>query len=116
MTNELASMKCEACEAGAPTVSDAEERELRPQIPDWQKIEVDGEARLQRAFEFPDFAQALAFTNRVGALAEEQDHHPSLLTEYGKVTVTWWTHSIGGLHKNDFVMAAKTDEAARASG
>ena len=65
---------------------------------------------LERVFQFPDFAQALAFTNRVGALAEEEGHHPALLTEWGKVTVAWWTHAIGGLHRNDFIMAAKTDQ------
>lgn len=60
-------------------------------------------------FRFDSFAQALAFTNEVGIIAEEQGHHPSLLTEYGSVTVTWWSHKIGGLHVNDFIMAGKTD-------
>ncbi len=87
----------------------AEEAELRPQIPDWERREVDGVPRLERTFRFPDFAAALAFTDRVGALAEEQGHHPALLTEWGRVTVSWWTHKIGGLHRNDFVMAARTD-------
>ena len=64
--------------------------------------------RLRRVFSFDDFAQALEFTNRVGALAEEEGHHPALLTEWGRTTVTWWTHKIRGLHRNDFVMAAKT--------
>ena len=112
MQEQLVRMQCEACEADSPRVTEEEERAFTPQIPQWQKVEEDGEPRLRRTFDFPDFAQALAFTDRVGALAEEQDHHPSLLTEYGKVTVTWWTHSIGGLHRNDFVMAAKTDELA----
>lgn len=65
---------------------------------------------LRRVYKFRDFAQALSFTNKVGALAEAQGHHPALLTEWGKVTVMWWTHKIGGLHKNDFIMAAKTDK------
>jgi 4a-hydroxytetrahydrobiopterin dehydratase len=56
--------------------------------------------------------QALDFTNKVGGLAEEEDHHPAILTEYGKVTVVWWTHAIKGLHRNDFIMAAKTDQLA----
>jgi 4a-hydroxytetrahydrobiopterin dehydratase len=90
-------------------VTAAEEAELRPQIPDWERREVDGVPRLERTFRFPDFAAALAFTDRVGALAEEQGHHPALLTEWGRVTVSWWTHKIGGLHRNDFVMAARTD-------
>ncbi|MFN2292010.1 MAG: 4a-hydroxytetrahydrobiopterin dehydratase [Anaerolineae bacterium] len=80
------------------------------QLPEWQVLERDGASQLERGFEFEDFAQALGFTNRVGRLAEEKNHHPTLVTEWGKVTVTWWTHSVGGLHRNDFVMAAKTDE------
>ena len=66
-----------------------------------------------KAQKFKNFVQALAFTHRVGELAEEQDHHPALLTEWGKVTVTWWTHAVKGLHRNDFIMAAKTDELYR---
>ena len=64
---------------------------------------------LERLFHFPSFADALAFTNRVGAIAEDEGHHPALLTEWGQVTVTWWTHKIRGLHRNDFIMAAKTE-------
>ena len=78
-------------------------------MPEWQIVEQDGVKRLKRVFKFDDFAKALAFTNRVGEIAEEEDHHPVLVTEWGRVTVTWWTHKIGGLHRNDFVMAAKTD-------
>ena len=66
---------------------------------------------MKRVFKFEDFEDALDFTNEVGDLAEEEGHHPILQTEWGKVTVTWWTHKIDGLHKNDFVMAAKCDEA-----
>jgi 4a-hydroxytetrahydrobiopterin dehydratase len=72
-------------------------------------IERDGIPRLERVFKFKNFAQALAFTNQVGALAEAEDHHPAILTEWGKVTVSWWTHKIKGLHQNDFIMAARTD-------
>lgn len=75
-------------------------------------IKVAGVSQIQRVYGFSDFEQALMFTNRVGAIAEAAGHHPALLTEWGKVTVTWWTHAIKGLHQNDFVMAAKTDEAA----
>ena len=107
----LASERCEACRRGAPTVTEDEIAKLHPQVPDWQVVERDGVRRLERVFAFPDFARALAFTNRVGALAEEEGHHPALLTEWGRVTVTWWTHKIRGLHRNDFVMAAKTDQA-----
>jgi 4a-hydroxytetrahydrobiopterin dehydratase len=108
--SELAQMKCTACRGDEPRLNDAEIEELRPQIPDWRVVERDGVKRLERAFRFDDFAQALAFTNRVGEQAEEEGHHPTLLTEWGKVTVTWWTHKIGGLHRNDFIMAARTDD------
>ena len=77
--------------------------------PEWNAIESDGELHLQRVYHFPDFQTALDFTNQVGAEAEKEGHHPSLLTEWGKVTVTWWTHAISGLHQNDLIMAAKTD-------
>lgn len=106
----LAAGTCEACRRGAPTVTPEEEAELLPEIPAWQVVEREGARRLERVFTFPDFASALSFTNRVGGIAEEQAHHPALLTEWGRVTVTWWTHKIRGLHRNDFVMAAKTDE------
>jgi 4a-hydroxytetrahydrobiopterin dehydratase len=90
-------------------VTASELTELKQEIPDWQLLERDGIARVERVFHFPNFADALAFTNRVGALAEAEGHHPALLTEWGRVTVTWWTHKIRGLHRNDFIMAAKTD-------
>ncbi len=106
-------MKCVACRRDAPQVTDAEIADLQPQIPDWELLEVDGVKRLRRVFSFGDFAHALEFTNRVGELAEEEEHHPSLLTEWGRTTVTWWTHKIKGLHRNDFIMAAKTDELSR---
>lgn len=109
----LVRMHCVACRAGEPTVTEAEIAEYHPQVPEWQIVEREGIQRLERAFKFRTFAQALAFTNRVGALAEEQGHHPAILTEWGKVTVTWWTHKIKGLHRNDFIMAAKTDEIYR---
>jgi 4a-hydroxytetrahydrobiopterin dehydratase len=106
-------MKCVACDKDAPKVTDDEVAELHPQIPDWEIIEVDGVRRLERVFPFGDFRQALDFTQEVGALAEEEGHHPALLTEWGRTTVTWWTHKIKGLHRNDFIMAAKTDQLAR---
>ena len=86
---------------------------LKPEVPDWTVVEKDGIPRLERQFKLKNFAQALEFTNRVGEIAEAEDHHPALLTEWGRVTVTWWTHKIKGLHRNDFIMAAKTDELYR---
>lgn len=91
-------------------MKEAEIAEYRPQVPDWKIVERDGIPRLERAFAFEDFGDALDFTNDVGTLAEEEGHHPAILTEWGRVTVTWWTHKIRNLHVNDFVMAAKTDE------
>src|SRR5215210_7327650 len=105
----LAGMKCVACRRDAPTVTDEEVAELHAQVPDWELVEVDGIKRLTRVFPSDDFAQALEFTNRVGRAAEEEGHHPALVTEWGRTTVSWWTHKIKGLHRNDFVMAAKTD-------
>jgi 4a-hydroxytetrahydrobiopterin dehydratase len=73
--------------------------------------ERDGVRCLERVFTFRDFREALRFTNAIAAIAEAQGHHPSLTTEWGRVTVAWWTHAIGGLHRNDFVMAARTAAA-----
>ena len=111
----LQEMKCNACRRGEPTVTDEEIAEYHPQIPDWEIIEVDNIKRLQREFKFKNFQQALDFTNIVGEIAEEEGHHPAILTEWGKVTVTWWTHKIKGLHRNDFIMAAHTDDRYNAS-
>lgn len=109
---KLSEQVCEACRADAPRVSDDELKALLREIPDWAPVVRDGILQLERVFTFSDFAQALAFTNKVGALAEEAGHHPAIFTEWGKVTVTWWTHKIKGLHKTDFILAARTDEAA----
>lgn len=103
-------MKCVACRKGEPTLTDSEIAQLHPQVLQWQMVERDGIKRLERVFKFENFAQALAFTNKVGEIAEAEGHHPVLVTEWGRVTVTWWTHKIKGLHRNDFIMAAKTDQ------
>jgi 4a-hydroxytetrahydrobiopterin dehydratase len=113
--SDLTQIKCVPCRGDEPTVTEAELAEYMPQVPDWKIVEPDNIKRLQRTFKFKNFAQALAFTNRVGELAEAEGHHPAILTEWGKVTVTWWTHKIGGLHRNDFAMAAKTDQLYSAS-
>lgn len=107
--NDLTAKRCEACEIGAPLATPAQMAEFMPQIPAWEIVEIDGIKRLRRRFNFNNFKQALAFANQVGELAEQEGHHPAILTEWGKVTVTWWSHKIKGLHVNDFVMAAKTD-------
>ena len=109
--SDLAQGQCEACRVGVPTVTEQERDELLLQVPEWKVVTRGDIQRLERVFKFPDFVTALAFTNKVGALAEEQGHHPDLLTEWGRVTVTWWSHKIKGLHRNDFVMAAKCDQS-----
>jgi 4a-hydroxytetrahydrobiopterin dehydratase len=111
---ELAQMKCVPCRGGVPTLTEAEIAALQPAVPEWQVVEVDGIKRLERAFKLKNFVEAMALTNKIAMLAEEEDHHPLIITEYGRVIVTWWTHSIKGLHKNDFIMAAKVDALAQA--
>lgn len=113
MNCSLTEQNCIPCSGTVPPASEEEITELKPQIPDWEIIAVAGVDQLQRTYYFNNFQAALDFTNKVGALAEIAQHHPALLTEWGKVTVTWWTHALNGLHRNDFIMAAKTDEAAQ---
>ncbi len=98
-----------ACRGSEPTATDAEIAVWHPMISEWRIVERDTIKRLERAFKFKNFVQAVAFTNQVAEIAEAEGHHPAILTEWGKVTVTWWTHKIKGLHRNDFIMAAKTD-------
>jgi len=105
LTNE----KCAACRRDSPLVTEEEIEELKPQVPDWTLVRREGVQRLERVFIVKDFVEALSFTNRAGALAEAEGHHPAILTEWGRVTVTLWTHKIHGLHRNDFIMAAKID-------
>ena len=107
---ELKDRTCEACRTGAPRVTPEQIREFKPQIPDWDIVEVDGVQRLVRTYKFPNFREALAFTGKVGEIAEAQGHHPTIVTEWGKVTVTWWSRKIKGLHESDFIMAARTDQ------
>lgn len=107
--SELYQEACQPCRDDSPQVPQDEIRSLLEALPGWSILMRDGVAQLERKFEFADFKQALAFTNQVGELAEQEDHHPKLCTEWGSVVVTWWTHKINGLHRNDFLMAARTD-------
>ncbi len=107
---EFVKMKCEPCRVGAPPATEEEIQEFMTQLPDWNVKDVDGINQLERLFKFKNFVQALEFTNKVGEIAEAKGHHPVLKTEWGGVTVTWWTHKIKGLHRNDFIMAARTDK------
>jgi 4a-hydroxytetrahydrobiopterin dehydratase len=106
---EFVQMKCEPCRVGAPPATEEEIKAFMVQVPEWTVAERNGIKQLERAFKFKNFVQALAFTNKIGEIAETEGHHPVIRTEWGKVTVTWWTHKIRGLHRNDFIMAAKTD-------
>lgn len=108
--NELAGMHCVAVNASSQRLSDPEIGQFQATLPDWEIYSKDSELRLEKVFQFKDFNGAIDFTNRVANIANEEDHHPAILTEWGKVTVTWWTHKIKGLHTNDFIMAAKTDQ------
>lgn len=114
--SDLTHERCVACRRDAPRVTEAEIAELQPQIPDWRIVERDGVPRLERVFRFDDFSSAVAFTVRVALLAETEGHHPAILTEWGRVTVAWWTHKIRGLHRNDFISAAKTDALCGPAG
>ena len=108
--NQLTSKNCVACRVGAPLATQEEINEFMQQLPNWSIVEVDEVKRLKRIFIFDNFEDAAALTQKVAALAEEENHHPAILTEWGKVTVFWWSHKIKGLHVNDFIMAAKTDQ------
>ena len=105
-SNELASRKCEPCEAGTPAVKGEELRRLHGQLDGWT---LANEHHLEKEYRFPDFRQALAFVNRLGEVAEQEGHHPDVFLTWGKVKVTLWTHSVGGLSENDFILAAKAD-------
>jgi 4a-hydroxytetrahydrobiopterin dehydratase len=108
--SELKNMLCVPCRKDEKPLSDEEIQKYRQDVPDWEVLEKEDRKQLERGFKFKNFKQALDFTVKVGEIAESQDHHPIIVTEWGKVTVKWWTHAINGLHKNDFIMAAKTDE------
>jgi 4a-hydroxytetrahydrobiopterin dehydratase len=106
MTEQLADKQCVPCRGGVPALKGKELEALHTSVPEWKVV---NEHHLTRAYAFPDFKQALGFVNRVGALAEEQGHHPDILLAWGKVEITLWTHKINGLTESDFIMAAKTD-------
>lgn len=112
---DLAHSHCVPCRSNEPPLSDQASAELLKAVPGWTLVRRDGIARLERRYPFNNFLEALDFTNRVGREAQDEDHHPALLTEWGAVTVSWWTHNIRGLHRNDFIMAARTDAVALAA-
>ena len=110
MANELAARDCVPCRGGVPPLEAAENQDLLAQLGnDWQVID---DHHLQKKFKLKNFAEALAFTNQVGAIAEAQNHHPDIYLAWGKVKITIWTHKIDGLTESDFVFAAKCEEVA----
>jgi 4a-hydroxytetrahydrobiopterin dehydratase len=104
---DLASKTCVPCRGNVPPLAGRDLAELASQEPGWKVV--DGH-HISREFKFPDFVQALAFVNKVGAIAEEQGHHPDILLSWGKANVTTWTHKINGLTESDFILAAKIDK------
>ena len=106
MSEKLADKKCVPCRGGVPALRGVALEKLHKSVPQWSIVK---EHHLKREYKFPDFAKALEFVNRVGALAEEQGHHPDILLAWGKAEITLWTHKIDGLTESDFIMAAKID-------
>ena len=111
----LFTQHCEVCRVGSALISDEEAHDLLVKIPLWRKEFHEGVEKLIREFHFVEFKDGFDFAFKIANLADREQHHPALLTEWGKVTVYWWTHKINGLHLNDFIMAAKTDTIARMS-
>ena len=105
-------MSCYECQVGSPAISEDEADNLLQYIPLWTRGAYKFGHVLTREFKFERFKDAFEFSSRIADLADEQNHHPKIVTEWGKVGVFWWTHSISGLHINDFIMAAKTDVIA----
>lgn len=105
--SDLAAKTCVPCRGGVPPLKGEPLAALQRQLPQWRVV---NEHRLTREFKFPDFRQALEFVNRVGAIAEEQGHHPNILLTWGRAEITIWTHKIDGLTESDFILAAKIDQ------
>ena len=105
----LKESKCEACTIDAPLVSDSEAKVLLLELDGWVIENDSGINQLIKTYKFSNYAESLDFSNKVADLAENEDHHPKIVLEYGSVEVSWWSHKIKGLHKNDFICAAKTD-------
>jgi 4a-hydroxytetrahydrobiopterin dehydratase len=104
--SDLANKTCVPCRGGVPPLAGEELAKLSREVPEWKVVD---NHHIKRNFEFPDFAKALAFVNKVGAIAEEQGHHPDIFLTWGKADITTWTHKINGLTESDFILAAKID-------
>ncbi|MDA9802497.1 4a-hydroxytetrahydrobiopterin dehydratase [Gammaproteobacteria bacterium] len=106
---ELSSQSCVACELGAPLVPNDQQLELLKNLDGWM-IDHSNISKLSKVFELNNYEQSIKFTNLIAELAESEDHHPKITLEWGKVNIEWWSHKIKGLHMNDFICAAKSDE------
>ena len=109
----LADKTCIPCKGGVPPLKGEELAEIQHQLPERAQWNIVHEHHLVRTYNFPDFKSALAFVNRVGAIAEEQGHHPDILLGWGKAEITTWTHAVDGLTESDFILAAKIDRLPR---
>lgn len=113
--DDLADRICQPCRKGDQALSDPEIEKLLVGLPGWQIVERESIPRLEKSFKFPDFNQALIFTNQVGELADKENHHPAILISWGRAAVSWWTFVVDGLHENDFILAARTDQLYRSN-
>ena len=109
----LDKLQCQPCTGDAVALSNSESSKLLEQLTEWQIRNQEGTQQLVKEYVFKDFLQAYEFAGKVAALAENSQHHPAILLEWGKVTLLWWTHTIDGLHRNDFILAARSDLIAK---
>ena len=100
---------CEACTKDSPAVAASEYPALLAELPGWQVVESNGVPQLCKTFKVANFLAALDLANAIAELAEAEDHHPKLVVEWGRLEVSWWTHTISALHMNDFVLAARCE-------
>ncbi|WP_246723053.1 4a-hydroxytetrahydrobiopterin dehydratase [Aliikangiella sp. G2MR2-5] len=113
MESKLCEKLCQTCRTDSAKMNAEEKAKFMQELSGWRIASLQGVEQLIKEFDFSNFEDALQFTNRVAEIAQQEGHHPALVTEWGKVTVHWWTHKIKGLHLNDFICAAKTDKLAR---
>ena len=109
---DLKNQQCQPCSGDARPLAAADYDSYLAQLPGWKVTDIDGIPTLVKTYEFTNYTQCLAFVHEVGTLAEKENHHPEMTVSYGKVRVSWWTHTIKGLHINDFILAARSDELA----
>lgn len=104
---DLSSKKCVSCQGGIPSLSGEEIQKYLAEISDWEVLE---NKKIKKEFKFKDFKEAIIFVNKVAEIAEQEDHHPDIYIDYNKVILELWTHKIGGLHENDFILASKINK------